>query len=370
MFRRDLHQNRMRVALVIAGLVTLFVTSSVRAGLRLVETIDGFDFNVGQMTIEQSVVGTTAEPVHGVGMTARWTAVIADKGGGTFPWSLDTSVEVVAPDGTSMLSWPQIGGDATIADYPLQDATGGFSGVNGVGEFTWLFITTASSPYVSGLREVEFHLLTFEPDVIEVSTGTTDGGPNWNRPFFIGGISGLGPVSYHAMQFVADIPGRYTFLSEVVNENNFTFIYQGGFDPNNPLDNLLDYGLGNGNAPNGTPAGTSLIDVLLRPNRTYTYVTSQWAASTPAVPFTTTVTGPGAIVAVCISCALGDFNGDDTVDLDDYDFLGDCIGGPNTTPVPNVTGASADQCLIAFDMDDDQDVDLTDYAMWLAAFGG
>jgi len=354
--------------LICGLLVTLTVTETTRAGLRLVETIPGVDFNVGQTVIEQNVVGTTTDPIHGVGITARWTAVVADEAGGAFPWSLDLSVEVVAPDAASMLGWPQIGGDRTIADYPLQDATGGFSGVSGIGEFTWRFLTSAPSPYVSGLREVEYHLLTAEPDVVDVSTGTTSGGPLWDRPFFIAGISGLGPVSYHAMQFVPAVPGRYTFLSEVVNQDNFTFIYQDDFDPSDPLANLLDYGLGNGSAPNGTSAGTSLIDVLLRPNRTYTYVTSQWASFRPAVPFTTTVTGPGSIVAVCISCAPGDFNGDDAVDEIDFAFFADCVSGPDATPAPTVTEATADQCQIAFDADDDQDVDLSDYDAFLRSF--
>lgn len=369
MIRNNAFNNKATTVGVIALVVTLYISESARAALRLVETIPGIDFNVGQMVIEQSAVGTTGEAIHGVGMTALWTAVIADESGGTFPWSLDLSVEVVAPDGSTMLTWPEVGGDSTIADYPLQDATGGFAGVSGVGEFTFLFLTAAPSPYVSGLRDVQYHLLTNEPDVVDVSTGTTSGGPIWNRPFFIGGISGLGPVSYHAMQFVPAVPGRYTFESVVVGEDNFNFIYQDNFNPNDPLTDLLDYGLGNGNAPNGTPAGTSLIDVLLLPNRTYTYVTSQWAASTPAVPFTTTVTGPGSIVAVCISCAAGDFNGDDTIDLADYGFFADCVSGPGATPAPTATGASADQCQIAFDADDDGDVDLADYSMWLSVFG-
>lgn len=368
MMRHNMSGKPAALGIIAASVVTLAVTESVRAGLRLVETIPGIDFNVGQMVIEQSAVGTTSEPIHGVGMTALWTAVIADESGGTFPWSLDLSVEVVAPDGSTMLSWPEIGGDSTIADYPLQDATDGFSGVSGDGEFTFLFLTVAPSPYVSGLRDVQYHLLTHEPDVVYVSTGTTSGGPIWNRPFFIGGISGLGPVSYHAMQFVAAVPGRYTFVSEVIGEDNFNFIYQDNFDSTDPLADLLDYGLGNGNAPNGTPAGTSLIDVLLLPNRTYTYVTSQWAASTPAVPFTTTVTGPGSIIAVCISCAAGDFNGDDAVDLADFAFFSDCVSGPDATPAPTVTGATADQCQIAFDADDDQDVDMSDYAALLGFF--
>jgi hypothetical protein len=364
-------QSRLGLLGCVCGLLAHLAAGLPAVGaLRLVETIPGVDFNIGQSTIEQSVFGTTLEPVHGVGLTARWTAVVADQGGGTFPWSIDLSAQVIAPDGVSTLNWPQIGGDVTTADYPLQDAAGGFSGVSGVGEFLWLFNDVAPAPYVAGLREVEYHLLTFVPDVEVETSATTAGGPLWDRPFFIAGISSLGPVRYHAVQFTPAVAGAYTFVSRVSNQDNFNFIYQDGFDAADPLADLLDYGLGNGNAPNGTPRGTSRIDVLLRPNRTYAYVTSQWSASTPALPFTTTVIGPQELVSVCISCPQGDFDGDGAVDAGDLAIFVDCLSGPNALPAPSATGASSDQCLIAFDFDDDQDVDLHDYAAWMAVAGG
>ncbi len=361
-------RNRTPLVMPIVVGVVLTLTLAAGAALRLVESVPGDDFNVAQNTIEQTVVATTTEPLYGVGLTARWTAVVADQGGGTFPWPLDLSANVYAPSG-AILSWPQIGGDRTIADFPLQDANSGFLGVNGQGEFTWLFDTAAPAPYVSGLREVQYHFLTFADEVVEVSSGTTEGGPLWDRPFFIDGVSGLGPVSYHAVEFTAAVPGKYTFESVVVGENNFNYVYQGGFDSAAPLENLLDYGLGNGQAPNGTPAGTSLIDVLLLPDTTYTYVTSQWSATSTPVPFTTTVTGPGSLVWVCVSCAAGDFDGDGLVDLDDYAFFADCLGGPHKVPFPDTTGATAEQCVTGFDFDDDEDVDLADFAAFVEYFG-
>ncbi|HRX87210.1 MAG TPA: hypothetical protein P5572_19460, partial [Phycisphaerae bacterium] len=232
----------------------------------------------------------------------------------------------------------------------------------GNGTFTWTFSLGAGAPYTMGLRNVLYHVLTAVPDVTRVWNGTTAGGPLWDRPYFIAGISSQGPVSYHAMQFSVPVGGRYHFES-VVNDNvNFNFLYQGTFNAVTPLTNLLDYGLGNGNAPNGSPPGTSIIDALLIEETNYTYVTSQWAESTPAQPFVTTVTGPAEIVAVCISCAPGDFNGDNAVDIADHAFLADCLTGPGVLPAPTTTGASVSQCLIAFDADDDNDVDLSDAA--------
>lgn len=355
------------VALLLVAAAMRFAFPAYGA-LMVVETAPGFDFNVGQSPIELEIPFTTNQPVHGVGITALWTAVIADKAGGAFPWSLDMSIDVLGPDGESMLFWPVIGGDRTIADFPLQDATDGFAGVLGNGEFIWTFLLNAPAPYTMGLRDVSYHLLTSVPDVQRAWPGTTAGGPLWNRPFFIAGVSGLGPVSHHAMQFSVTVPGRYQFLSVVDDDVNFNFLYQGPFDAAQPLSNLLDYGLGNGNAPNGTPPGTSLIDALLLSGTSYTYVTSQWSPTTPANPFATTVTGPGEIVAVCTTCAPGDFNGDDAINLDDHLFLADCLNGPEASPAPTTTGASFSQCLIAFDVEPDGDVDLLDAAAFQSSF--
>jgi hypothetical protein len=361
--------QRVRLGAALAGIMWLPNPGS--AALKLIESAPGFDFNVGQNPIQIEVLFSTSEPVHGVGISALWTAVIADNAGGTYPWSLDTAIEVTAPDGATVLSWPSVGGDRTIADFPLQDAAGGFAGVGGSGEFVWEFSQpSVPAPYTMGLRNVEYHLLTEVPDVVDSWPGTTAGGPLWDRPFFIGGISSLGPVSYHALQFEAAVPGLYSFSSVVNGNENFNFIYAGNFEPLLPLQNLFDYGLGNGNAPNGTPAGTSLIEALLLPGETYTYVTSQWSSSTPALAFDTTITGPGTLVAVCISCTLDDFNGDNLIDAIDQDFLLDGLSGPDNPPAPTVSGASAAQVLTAFDSDQDDDLDMADMLVFQQSANG
>jgi hypothetical protein len=238
----------------------------------------------------------------------------------------------------------------------------------GRGTFEWTFSQPeVPAPYTMGLRDVRYHLLTETPDVVQVATGTTLGGPLWDRPFFIAGISALGPVSYHAVQFTVDTPGLYRIESVVNAAVNFNYVYRNGFDAGQPLSNLLDYGLGNGNAPNGSPAGTSLIDVLLLDGETYTYVTSQWSATSPALPFTTTITGPDDFVAVCVSCPLGDFDGDSFIDADDQAFLFDGLNGPDNAPKPTLTGATPEQVLIAFDGDEDGDLDMADYAGFATA---
>jgi hypothetical protein len=343
--------------------------ASVLAAQKQVETIAGADFNIGQTPVVKTVTGTTGDPVTGVGFTALWTAVVADIEDGVYPWSLDLGVNVTAPDGSNVLGWDPLGGDVTISDFPLQDFTDGFPSVSGVGDFSWQFTNLGvPAPWVSGLRNVSYHLLTTVPDVVEVINGSVATGPHWSRPYFIAGISSQGPVNYDVVRFEVSEAGGYTFNSVVASGNNFTFLYQNAYDPTQPLSNLLDYGLGNGNAPNGTPVGTSLIEVLLQENTTYYYVTSQWAAFTPGQSFTTTITGPALITQ--LPFAQQDFDQDGDVDLADHAVLTDCLNGPGTSPTPTIDDVDAAECLNHFDADADNDVDLSDFGGFQSSFTG
>ncbi len=316
--------NALRVSTIFAAPVLTVVAPSVlappaRAAQRLVETIPGADFDVGAGPVIRMVTGTTTEPVSGVGFTALWTAVVADQENGVAPWSLDLDINIAAPNGVDQISWGPIGGDRTFADYPLQDFTSGLPDVSGQGNFTWTF-TSVGPPWVAGLRNVEYHLLAETPDVQQVINGSVLAGPMWDRPFFIAGVSGLGPVVYDAVEFTVPVAGGYSFVSVLPNsDNNFTFLYQGAFDPTLPLQNLLDYGLGNGSAPNGTPQGTSRIDALLLENTTYFFITSQFDRFTPGSDFVNTITGPAAmnIAGACIA----DLNGDGNVGAGDVAIL-------------------------------------------------
>ncbi len=345
------------------------IASTASGAQKLVETIAGADFNIGQTPVVQTVTGTTTDPVTGVGFTALWTSVVADNENGVYPWSLDLGVNVTDPGGGTTVGWDPLGGDVTIADYPLQDFTEGFPSVSGTGDFSWQFTNAGvPSPYVAGLRNVSYHLLTTVPDVAEVINGSVATGPNWDRPFFIGGISGQGPVIYDVLRFEVAEAGGYIFHSVVPVGNNFTFLYQGAFDPTQPLDNLLDYGLGNGNAPNGTPAGTSLVEVLLQENTTYYFVTSQWAFFNPGQPFTTTITGPALITE--LPFAQQDFDQDGDIDSGDFAVFADCLNGPDAAPSPTIDDVDAAECLDHFDAEADNDVDLADFNEFQMAFTG
>ena len=304
------------ITVALAGVLLSAAPSG--AAEKLVATQPGTDFDLSSTPVAQMVSFSAADPVTGVDLTAEWIAVVADEENGLYPWSLDLNPQIEAPGG-AMLDWPVVGGDRTYADYPFQDFHAGFNAVDGNGTFTWTFVNSSPQPpFTMGLRNVQLHLMTEVPDVVEVRNDTTEAGPLWRRPYFIAGISGLGPVSYHVIEFEVPVSGGYVFESVVDSGNNFTCLYRGGFDPGDPfdsgdlsaLDHLLDYGLGNGFGPNGTPQGTSLIEALLFEGERYYYVTSQWSATSDPQPFTTTITGPALIDTDLTTCPA-DLAGDD-----------------------------------------------------------
>lgn len=94
------------------------LTSVAPAAEKVVATVSGPDFDVSGGQVVQQINFNAADSISGVGFTAQWTAVVADEEDGFFPWSLDLEIDITAPGG-AMLHWAPIGGDRTIADYPL-----------------------------------------------------------------------------------------------------------------------------------------------------------------------------------------------------------------------------------------------------------
>ncbi|MEM7313579.1 MAG: hypothetical protein AAF497_10555, partial [Planctomycetota bacterium] len=276
------------------------------------------DFNISSSeTVSLNFDFSDSSNVSGFGLVTDWTAVVSD-GGGFEPWALDLRVNAMAPSGASLI-WDPIGGDITTADYPLADYSPTYSTPQSGGQYTLDFSTPGvRSPYVSGLRNTTVYSLQQVPDVVSEYDGSVASGPMWNRPFFIEGISGLGPVVYDVLPFTVSESGSYSFESVLPSgDRNFTFLYRGAFDPDSPLDNLLDYGLGNGSAQNGTPRGTSLIESLLLEGEDYFYITSQFERFIPGRDFETTIVGP----AVLQMPRSGDFNMDGNYDCTDLDLL-------------------------------------------------
>jgi len=242
-------------------------------------------------------------PVMGFGITGRWEAVVADTGGGTAPWSVDFGVEVTAPSNVVSSSPSPWFGEVSIADYPLADAFGGFGATIPDGAWTVEFDSGNPSPFVAGLRDVEYHLLTGVPWVDFGYTESTGQGNSWNRPFSIVGISGLGPVDYHVLEFEVSESGVYEFESVLASGgDHWTCLYIGAFVDALPLVGLHEYGLGNGFSPFNVPRGTSAFDQLLFEGTTYYWVTSQWSSTAAVSDFTNTIRGPGEVVVIGAGC--------------------------------------------------------------------
>ncbi len=265
----------------------------------LVATVNGPDINLPASGGSQVVsFNTPGVQITGVGLTARWTAVNADTNNGTAPWSTDVRVSVVAPGGQGM-NWGRVGGDVSFVDFPFQDASpAGLPGVSGVGDYTFNFANAFNGPWISGLRDVQYHLTTTVPTQTHSFSGNTAAGDSWSRPFFIDGVSGLGPVNHSVLEFTVSASGRYEFETIIPGLDVPTFLYQGSFDASQPLMHLLDYSLANGSGADGNPRGESRIDALLHEGETYHFVVSQWSRFTQDLQFDSLISGPGAVSVV------------------------------------------------------------------------
>jgi len=343
-------------AIGLSAMAILAICGSAAAADKVVASVAAGDLviNTNGLTVDLEF-GPIAEAVSGIGLTALWTAIVADQQDGVRPWSVDMSISAEGPDGQS-LTWPApIAGDVTIADYPIADFTGpSFSSpldLTSGGTVTVDIDSGNPSPWVIGLNDAVFYLTTSVEDQSETRFGIADSKELWSRPFFIAGVSGLGPVSYDVFEFTVPVSGGYTFDSIVDSGNNFTYIYEGDFDPDAPLANLLDYSLGNGFGPFGLPQGQSKIDILLFEGTTYYFVTSQWDRFSDPQPFTLTITGP-ALIDVFVGCP-GDANDDRLVDLDDLNLVLTNFGTSNKEG----------------DVDESGTVDLDDLNLVLTNFG-
>lgn len=271
--------------------------------LKLLGSAADSDFDVPTTTVvtRSASFAGISEPVTGIGLSARYTTVQGDFGGGLGPWSLDVAMTGVAPDSTSGSTFTPIGGDVTIADFPLANGARTFpGGVAGNGSWDFEFGSTSGvSNWTYGLRDVQYHLFGDAPSVTYSDTVTPDPAQQWDRPFFIEGVSGLGPVAYDVLEFTVDVSGVYEFESVLsTGSDHFTFLYTGDFDASSSLDSLSNYGLGNGNDPFGSPRGTSSFDHLLIAGETYYYVTSQWASFSTIAASANSIVGPGSVTVV------------------------------------------------------------------------
>ncbi|MEM1186606.1 MAG: GC-type dockerin domain-anchored protein [Planctomycetota bacterium] len=280
------------------------------AGLKIVASIQAPNVDVpsaGASDAFQVTLGSGS--IQGFAITGLWTAPVADQSDGIAPWSLDFGVTVTAPDGSTATTPSPWFGDFTIADYPIADGFAGFgAGASPDGAWSIEFDSGNGAPWVAGLRNVTYHLLEETgSDVTTTYTGNTQQGNSWSRPFFIEGVSGLGPVDYHVLEFTVTESGVYAFESVLLSGGeHWSCLYIDSFDDTQPLVNLHDYGLGNGFSPFNTPRGTSSFDQVLFEGTTYYWVTSQWSSFASFSDFTNTIVGPGEIVGPSDPCNAAD----------------------------------------------------------------
>lgn len=121
-------------------------------------------------------------------------------------------------------------------------------------------------------------------------SNTTVGGPSWARPFAdCTGLSGLGPVKYHAQSFFVSTSGAYSVSSAQNGFDGYMFIYAGSFNPAAPNTGCI---IGNDDGAGGI--GTSDFTTNLVAGNVYVVVTTGFAAGDEG-PFTNTINGPGQI---------------------------------------------------------------------------
>ena len=315
---------------IAATAAALALAAAAHAAPKIIDSVPVPTFDFGDIPVGIPVNFAAAESATGVAITGEWQFVSGDLGGGSFPWSLDMVVDAQGPSGQTFTWGPNIGGDVTIASYPIADfSPAGFAPAEaGAGAYTLDF-----------------------------------------RNLPAAGVSGLGPVSYDAFEFSVEVSGGYSFTSTLdVVGDHFSFIYNGSFDPANPLDNLLDYGLGNGFSPFEVPRGTSAFETVLLAGETYIWVTSQWGQFSPLTPFTNEIVGPGDILADFPPCAPADITtdgacnfgtGDGVITLSDFA----CYLSLWAQDDPNADITATGQCIRGTEGDG---VELSDFSCYLS----
>ena len=307
------------------------------AALRVIASVEGPDVDVpASGAVEIVSFDGAFGPVSGFGISGQWIAVTADSGGGTAPWSTDFGVTVTAPASLQSTSPSPWFGEISIASYPLADGFGGFGATIPDGNWTVEFDSGNPSPWVAGLRDVTYHLLGPAVAVEYEYSDTTDQPTSWNRPFSIVGVSGLGPVSYHVLEFEVSESGLYEFESVLASGgDHWTCLYEGAFIDAFSLIGLVDYGLGNGFSPFGVPRGESRFSQLLFAGTRYFWVTSQWGSFSAPSMFSNTITGPGSVTVAGQGCNAAD-NAEPFGVLDLADVQGFIAAFSNQEPAADI----------------------------------
>ena len=238
---------------------------------------------MGAFQIFGSGAGTTLSPVTGSPFLS----------GG-----LLTDVLALTPGGGLLLA--ANGDSRNLSVFQAGNGSCGSEG-GGCGSLALLGVqpvdTLGATGRITGLAAASFDV-TF--------TGTTTGGPNWNRPNANGDSppttlcasfhprSSADAVPYSVTRFSVATSGTYAVQSTAtnpVNWDNYTFVYQNSFNPSTPLANVL---IGNDDNPS---VGVSGFSVDLTAGTPYFLVVSGYV-NTSFGDWSTTISGLGIAAAL------------------------------------------------------------------------
>jgi hypothetical protein len=129
--------------------------------------------------------------------------------------------------------------------------------------------------------------------LIYTYTGSTAGGPTFNRPLEDGsGLSGIGTaVSYSTFEFSVSVAGEYTFMTTAPSYDPFVLLYSPSFNPGSALGNFV---AGNDDLLGFTTSGVS---ATLSTGVNYVFVNTGFG-NTDFGSFSTTIGGPGSVTPV------------------------------------------------------------------------
>jgi len=146
---------------------------------------------------------------------------------------------------------------------------------------------------LAALTLIVIGLGTAQADTL-IYTGTTTGGPTFNRPIEDGsGLSAVGTaVRYSVLQFSVTAAGSYDFLSTptTAGYDNFLILYQNAFNPAAPLANFVI-----ADDDTGDIGVSSAFTTPLTVGTNYFLVTTGFA-NLDFGNFTNSITGPGSII--------------------------------------------------------------------------
>ena len=280
------------------------------------------------------VVGSGTSDAAGFSTEAfRWTAGGGMVGLGDLPGGIFSSVArgvsadgsvVVGASGTEAFRWTSAGGMVGLGDLP-----GG------------IFRSDARGVSADGS--------------VVVGVGRPASGQEAFRWTAGGGMVGLGDLpggSFDSEAFGVSADGSVVVgRGSSADDGEVAFLWDAANGMRSLQDVLVGFDLDMTGWRLTNATGVSADGLTIVGTGTRLGATEAWIAHLPE-PFT---------------CAC-DFNGDGRIDLQDHDAFVGCFGGSDVSPSPPPP-VSAQQCLDAFDVDLDSDVDLFDMAAFFLAFG-